>query len=221
MENSINEKARSVLRQALLIIMVISLVIEGCGAGISSVLPKWLGGEEVLFKDASMYFLIYACSLPAYGLNALAASMLQCSGNMKTPSILNAMMCLLDVILNAFFIFPGHYIFNIYIPGMNLGVAGAALGTALAELIIAFIMLYFLCVRSKLLHINIKESFMPQLSCQKKAAKISLPVAFEHIVVCGAMIAATRIVAPLGTVAIAANSFAVTAESLYAWLWNC
>ena len=31
---------------------------------------------------------------------------------------------------------------------------------------------------------------------------------------CGAMVASTRIIAPLGTVAIAANSFAVTAESL-------
>lgn len=177
------DKARSVLRQALVVILMISLVMAACGVGIGSFLPKWLGGEEVLYKDASMYFLIYACSLPAYGLNALAASMLQCSGNMKLPSILNSLMCLLDVIFNAFFIFPGHHIFNIYIPGMNMGVAGAALGTALAEVIIACTMLYFLCVRSNLLHINLKESFMPELSCQKKAAKISLPVAFEHIVV--------------------------------------
>ena len=43
---------------------------------------------------------------------------------------------------------------------------------------------------------------------------ISLPMALEHAALCGAQIASTRIIAPLGTVSIAANSFAVTAESL-------
>ena len=36
----------------------------------------------------------------------------------------------------------------------------------------------------------------------------------EHAVICGAQIAITMIVAPLGVIAIAANAFAVTAESL-------
>ena len=36
----------------------------------------------------------------------------------------------------------------------------------------------------------------------------------EHIVICGAQILTTVIVAPLGIFAIAANSFAITAESL-------
>lgn len=36
----------------------------------------------------------------------------------------------------------------------------------------------------------------------------------EHAVICGAQIAVTMIVAPLGVIAIAANAFAVTAESL-------
>lgn len=39
-------------------------------------------------------------------------------------------------------------------------------------------------------------------------------MAFKHIVLCGAQITAARIVAPLGMVAVAANSLAVTAESL-------
>ena len=44
--------------------------------------------------------------------------------------------------------------------------------------------------------------------------RISLPMALEHAALCGAQIASTRIIAPLGTISIAANSFAVTAESL-------
>ena len=41
-----------------------------------------------------------------------------------------------------------------------------------------------------------------------------LPMAVEHTVICGAQIMTTVIVAPLGVFAIAANSFAITAESL-------
>ena len=48
----------------------------------------------------------------------------------------------------------------------------------------------------------------------KKAVRIAVPVGCEHALMSGAMVVSTRIVAPLGTIAIAANSFAVTAESL-------
>lgn len=213
-----NDEAKSVVRQSIVVILGISLLLCAAGIGISSFLPMWLGGEEVLYKDASSYFLIFACSLPAMSLSCLAGSMLQCSGNMKVPSILNAMMCFLDVIFNALLIFPEHNVkflsWNIYIPGAGMGVAGAALGTAIAEVVVAFLMMYFLCVRSRELNISLKESFKLKWSCQKKACEIALPIAFEHIVVNGAMIASTRIVAPLGTISIAANSFAVTAESL-------
>ena len=44
--------------------------------------------------------------------------------------------------------------------------------------------------------------------------RISLPMGLEHVVICGAQIMTTVIVAPLGIPAIAANSFAITAESL-------
>lgn len=47
----------------------------------------------------------------------------------------------------------------------------------------------------------------------KNAIKIAFPIAIEHIALCSAQIASTRIVAPLGTVSVAANSLAVTAES--------
>ncbi len=52
------------------------------------------------------------------------------------------------------------------------------------------------------------------LATIKKSFVLSLPVTFENVVMFGAMITITRIVAPLGVVAVAANSFAITAESL-------
>jgi putative MATE family efflux protein len=95
-----------------------------------------------------------------------------------------------------------------------LGVVGAAIGTALAEIVIALLMLYAVCIKSPVLMIKRKEKCHFDINIIKKMIKIGVPMGFEHVAICGAMIASTKIIAPLGTIAIAANSIAVTAESI-------
>ena len=92
--------------------------------------------------------------------------------------------------------------------------AGAALGTALAELVVAGLMLWALCVRSSMFRLKKGEDWGIKSECLQKALRLGGPLALENILTCGAMVVTTAIVAPLGTIAIAANSFAVTAESL-------
>ena len=99
-------KARSVLRQSIVMVMIFSLAVSAIGCAVSGPLPRWLGGEADIHRDASMYFLIFMLSLPALQLNMLASGMLRSSGNMYTPSLLNILMCLLDVVFNFFLIFP-------------------------------------------------------------------------------------------------------------------
>ena len=87
--------------------------------------------------------------------------MLQSSGNMKVPGALNILSCFLDVIFNLLLIFPAgeRVLFgnSFWMPGLGLGVAGAALGTALSETVCAALMLYFLLRRSEALHLRRKE----------------------------------------------------------------
>jgi len=93
-------------------------------------------------------------------------------------------------------------------------VEGAAFGTGLAELVAICVLLYYLFFRSKELRIRGERgSFVPTLHCLKNSATISLPMAFQNLVIRGANVASTVLVAPLGNIAIAANSFAITAES--------
>ena len=213
------ESARSVLRQALSTVLVFSLILTSIGSAISGPLPEWLGGGEQIRGDASGYFLIFILSLPAMQLNVLASGMLRSSGNMKIPSILNIMMCFLDVIFNFFLIFPTRDVnvlgMSVRAPGAGMGVEGAALGTALAMAVTAAMMLHYLCFRPSDLDIaHSKGSFRLTSRCLKNAVGIGVPMGLERVIMCGAQIMSTVIVAPLGTVAIAANSFAITAESL-------
>lgn len=212
--------ARAVLRQSLTATLMFSTLLAAVGASVSGVLPVWLGGDESVRSDASLYFLVFALFLPAMQISFLAGGMLRCSGNMHVPGMLGVAMCALDVIFNFFLIFPSRPYcvagLTFTVPGAGLGVEGAALGTASAEAVVAAALLWYLLTRSHDLKLTGRERgrFTPSASTLKKALRIGLPMGVEHIVICGAQIMTTVIVAPLGVFAIAANSFAVTAESL-------
>lgn len=213
------QAAKTVLRQSIIATLLFSVILLGIGYGISGALPHWLGGDNSIAQDASRYFCVFILFLPALQLNFLAGSMLRCSGNMFVPSALNVLMCVFDVVFNLLLIFPSREFciggFCLPLPGAGLGVTGAALGTGLAELVTAGLMMGFLCFRSSDLKL-VKErgSFLPTGKTLRKVLRISLPMGCEHVILCGAQILTTVIVAPLGTFAIAANSFAITAESL-------
>ena len=209
--------ARNVFRQALVICLSFALFVSALASLISPFLPKWLGGKKEILNDSSKYFLIFALAIPATSLRMICANSMQCSGDMKTPSILNMNMCLLDVVFNFFLIYPTRTIslfglkFNLI--GAGMGVVGAGLGTLLADYVTAILMLLLIMFKSNKLRFKLGGSWKLRKTTIKTALKISLPAAFEHSIMCTAYICATIITAPLGTVAIAANSLAVTAES--------
>jgi len=211
--------ARDVLRQALTAALVISMTLGLFGASISGMLPAWLGGDVSIRHDASFYFLIFSLFLPMMLMSHLASGMLRCSGNMRIPSMMGVAMCVLDVVFNFLLIFPTRELdvagMTLTLPGAGLGVKGAALGTAAAETIVAAVLLWYLWNRSKELGLKGERgSFHPKAEILKKALRIGFPMGLEHTVICFAQIMTTVIVAPLGVCAIAANSFAITAESL-------
>ena len=198
------ERARRVLRQSLVCCLLWSLSITTVALLVSGRLPYWLGGSAEIAHDASLYFALIGVFGIFYQIEGLGGSMLKCSGNMKIPSMLNICMCLMDVIFNYLFI---------YILGM--GVMGAALGTGLAELVTACLMMYFLLVRSDMLSlVGRPGSFKPKADVVRNAIKIGAPMGLQHLLMGGAQIVSTLIVAPLGTVAIAAHSLGITVESL-------
>ena len=196
-------RARNIMKQGFLFGEGFALVLAVVGAGISSFLPGWLGGTPEILQNAFLYFLVFALFLPFQQLNYLATGMLQASGNMKVPSLLNILMCILDVFFNMFFIFY-----------LDLGVMGASIGTGCSQLVVSLLMCSFLFFKSEFLHLRKEETFHWDKEIFSQALRIGLPVGLDRLVTSSAYVAFTRIVSPLGTIAIAANSFGITAESL-------
>ena len=197
-------KARQVFRHALICGLAFSVFLSLIGVGIHSHLPYWLGGGADIASASSGYFLIYSLVLPFVYLYHTSEMMLKSAGNMHTPSVMAVLVCICDVIFN--------YIF-IYI--CKLGVVGAAMGTALAYICISLPNLYLSACKNRML--NLRQDYVRfhwVKEYVQRACKISIPIAIQNILMSGAQIVSTMIVAPLGNIAIAAHSFAITAESL-------
>lgn len=197
-------KARQVFRHALICGLAFSVFLSLIGVGIHSHLPYWLGGGADIVSASSGYFLIYSLVLPFVYLYHTSEMMLKSAGNMHTPSVMAILVCICDVIFN--------YIF-IYI--CKLGVVGAAMGTALAYICISLPNLYLSACKNRMLNLrqdHVRFHWVKEYV--QRACKISIPIAIQNILMSGAQIVSTMIVAPLGNIAIAAHSFAITAESL-------
>lgn len=204
--------ARNIIRQGLFSGLVFSLLLALIGLFIAPHLPVWLGADKEIHAGASEYFSIVAAALPVLEINMLAAGSLRCSGNIKIPCFLNALMCVLDVIFNYLFIFVFH-----------MGTAGAAYGTFLAYAITMSLMIYFMTAKDQQLRFSLDTELMgkwnftryiPNKNTMKRAFTIGSPISLERGVMCGAQIAITGIIAPLGSVAIAANTFGINIESV-------
>lgn len=170
---------------------------------LSTPLPLWLGASSSILSGARDYFLIYGLSTPFFIIVYLMTGMLQCTGNMKFPAFMNALMCLLDILFNYIFIFV-----------FGMGVKGAALGTAMSAVVTAAILGIHAIFHSEYLKLKGESDFSLDSACIKKAVKIGFPIGVESSAFTGALVVVARMIAPLGSVALSANSFATTAEAL-------
>lgn len=197
-------RARQVFRHAIVCGAIFSVFMALVGVAISSPLPYWLGGKSDIAPMSSAYFLIYSLTLPAVLIYHLMSAMLKSAGDMRVPSMLSIMMCCLDVAFNYLFIYI-----------LNLGVIGAALGTMAAYLVTVIPMARQAVWKNKIIALRLDHTrFIWMWDYVRNAVKISLPIAVQNILMGSAQVVSTLIVAPLGNIAIAANSFAITAESL-------
>lgn len=208
------ERARMIFSTALIATTLLIVCIAAFGLAISSELPFWLGGGADIASDASTYFGVFMFALPFFQLANLCGAILKCSGNMRIPSITSIAMCVMDVVFNFILVFVFH-----------LGVLGIALGTAIA-IVIGGLLQAFFAIRTLPL-VGFSTLFAPREKALRprspnpapkviifRALKIGSPMALQSVLMSGAQMVSTIIVAPLGNIAIAANTFAITAESL-------
>ena len=220
------EKVKTTLRQAVLAVLVCGslacLLYEVLGGKI----PYWLGAKPEVLPHAVNYLRIYAAALLFRGFQAVFGTTLRCMGNSKTPMVLNTMANLMNMVLNFLFIYPTRTWEGITIPilnitvgegltiyGMNWGVEGAAIATAISVAVTGLWMCLS-ALRQGQYATSLREGMKPDPIIIRRAVRLGVPSALQNAIVNIGQIFMTSLVAhELTTVALAANQIAVTAES--------
>lgn len=210
-----HEKARKVIRQGALAVTVVGLLALVIMEGLSALLPRWLGAKPEVYPLAVSYLRFYCLSLPFATALSVFSAIIRCTGDTKTPLLLNGLANAVNVVLNFFLIYPSRTWHLIFIPGAGLGVAGAAIASA-ASLTLAGILVIRTVFfnRNKPISLTRKENYRPDGEIIRTAMLLGLPYIGERVTINLGQILMTGLVAHVGTVALAANHIATTAEGM-------
>jgi len=162
--------------------------------------------EKEVAAEAAAYLLITGVPMAANFVAGVAVGTFNASGNSRTPFILNAVGLVANVILDP-----------ILILYMGMGVRGAAIATAISQLISCSAIIIALFVSKGRPFERYSLRFRPELAKMKMILKWSLPIGLEGILFCFLSMVTSRIVASFGADAIAVNKVGAQIESL-SWL---
>lgn len=188
--------------QAVNLVVITGILVGGICMILSPFVPIWMGAEETIRDAASVYFfwislpMIFRCASIVFG------AAIRATQDTKTPMLISMGANIANVILNFTFIY-----------GLQLGVKGAAIASAISYIVAGLLMFYAFCKNDKL-QFEIKN-IKPDKDILLDCAQISLPVLGTNITSCFGYVVFAGLVSGMGTTIFAAHSIAVTAEEIF------
>lgn len=163
-----------------------------------------LTSPEVI-KQAEIY-LIITCGLVVINfLNQIMTSLMTAIGNSHHPFVATTIGLLLNVVLDPLLIF-----------GFNLGVAGAAIATVIAQIIVLLCMIYY-AKKDTILFDQVKIKQRVLFPIYKKITTIGLPIGIQSMTFTFISMIIARYIAGYGDVAIAVQKVGSQIESI-SWM---
>lgn len=200
-------KIKKLSRHAVLFSIILGSIIGIAAIALSPFIPLWMGAEKDVAAQASKYFFIISLPMIFRSLAINMGCALRAVKDTKTPMLVNVLENILNVILN--------YIF-IYI--LNLGVTGAAIGTAISFSCAGIFMLIAVYKNETLFDKNCFSSGWKNLldvEVIRETVKIAMPLLASNVASCLGYVCFAAMVSGMGTYIFAAHSIAVTAETLF------
>lgn len=133
-----------------------------------------LGVSDNVLRLAEGYMFVFFLTIPLFLLNFIARAIFQGSGDTKTPLLIDIFMNIVNVFFNWLFIF-GVWIFP------EMGVMGAALGTAISRLLGATLGWGALLSGKFMLQVKIKHMLKPKWDRIYQVVNIGFPAALQGL----------------------------------------
>lgn len=200
--NGDRDKTRRLSGQAFTISLFAGVVMAVLCCGLSPFIPIWMNAEADVVADAASYFAIISAAFVFRSFNRAFAGALRAVKDTKTPMIINVCENVMNLLLNALFI----YVFG-------MGVQGAALGSAISYTAFGVVMV-IVARKHELLNFGKKEMSLDR-RCVVDCAKIGAPALLTSAASCFGYVVFAGMVSGMGTTVFAAHSIAVTAEEMF------
>lgn len=211
------DRARRIAAQSILMTVLVGVALGIITLSVSPFLPGWLGAEEALHRDGSLYFAIICAPMLFRASLIIFGAAIRASGDTRTPMMISASVNLLNVILNFLLIYETRTVSLwgrvMTLPGAGWGVEGAAAATAISYVVGGTIM--FVALRRNSMVSPRGCSMKPDREVLMPCLRIGLPVAMQRMATCLGQVVFSSLVTSLGTVALATHSLAITAEQAF------
>ncbi len=212
------EQARIGSMQAILLTVILGIAVCVLALSISGILPVWMDADPEIRDDASLYFFIICIPMLFRASIIIFGSVIRAAGDTRTPMLINALMNILNVVLNFLLIYPTNtysvFGLSLTIPGAGLGISGAAIATAVSYIAGGTLMfLVFYYGKQGVSPRGMK--FRLDWEVMRQCITVSIPNALERMTTCLGQMVFTSMVAGLGTIPLAAHSIAITAEQAF------
>lgn len=190
-------------------------IVFAIGFGILSVVfaDEMIGFFQLnsaqVIQDAKLYLMI-TCGLVIFSfMNQIFTGILTAMGNSRTSFIATGIGLVLNIVLNPLFIFG----FGAIPP---MGVAGAAIATVLAQLVVMLLFLYTILRDTVLFsNVHILHSYSSQHTME--IFRIGLPSAVQSMLFSGISMVIARLIAGWGDAAVAVQKVGSQIESI-SWM---
>lgn len=166
-----------------------------------------LGDPEVI-AHAREYLIIIALSMPFMYVNPVISAMLNSIGNSKLPFIINSVGLVFNIVFDIVLIFGVG-------PFPAMGVRGAAIATALAQVLV-----FLVLIRANLRleeHIRLSIRKFPSREMIRKVCNVGFPSALQSTLYCCYSIVLARRIAFFGPTSIAVQKVGSQIESI-SWM---
>lgn len=151
--------------------------------------------EKNVMDNALIYMIVTAVSYPFLGIYNAGAAIFRSSGNSKISMKLSVLMNVINIGLNAVFVFR-----------LDMGVMGVALATLTSRIVAGVIMTVFVVRPYNPLQIEHVSSLLPEKKMILRILRIGIPSGIENSMFQIGKLAVVSMVTRFGTAAIAANS---------------
>lgn len=191
------EKARSSAKQLLLITAILSSLIMIIVAITNENLLHLVFGkvDQSVMVNAEIYFFYSALSYPFIALYNSGAALFRAVGNSKISMVNSALMNVINIILNAIFIF-----------GLNWGVFGAVFATLIARAFACISILVVLSHKQSEIYIDDYKHWRFDFHYIRQILTIGIPSGLENGMFQLGKILVQSLIATFGTYSIAANA---------------